>query len=76
MRITLSKNRGVALIVILMSLALLAAVAMGLATISSGQLMHAHSENQSQEALYAARAGAWIKLGQVRSGDTNAIGPV
>ena len=32
MRITLSKNRGVALIVILMSLALLAAVAMGLAT--------------------------------------------
>ncbi|MGE0494786.1 MAG: hypothetical protein AB7S38_36585 [Vulcanimicrobiota bacterium] len=76
MKTSTKKRRGVALVVILMSLALLAAVAMGLATISSGQLMHAHSESQSLEALYAARAGAWIKLGQVRAGDTSAIGPI
>jgi hypothetical protein len=35
--------------------------------------MHAHSGSESQQALYAAKAGAWMKLGEVRNGNLDPI---
>lgn len=74
--LTLKKRaqKGIALVVILLALVILAAVAGGVVTMSSDNLMHSHSGNESLEALYAARAGAWHKLGQIKAGDTNDLG--
>lgn len=60
-------KKGIALIVVLMALLVLGTLAGGLVVVTSGHLMHAYSGNESQEALYAARAGAWMKLAQYRS---------
>ncbi len=73
--LTLKKRRpkGIALIVVLLALVVLAAVGGGVVAISTDNLMHAHTGNESLEALYAARAGAWHKLGQIRAGDDSPI---
>ena len=61
------------MILVLLALLVLGTVAGGVVTVGSGHLMHAYSSNQTAEAQYAARSAAWIKLGQVRSGDLNAL---
>jgi hypothetical protein len=63
------ERQGVALIVVLLALLVMGSIAGGLVVVSSNHLMHAYSGNESQEALYAARAGAYMKLGQVKNGD-------
>lgn len=60
-------NHGIALVVVLLALLVLGTLAGGLVMVTSGHLMHAYGGNESQEALYAARAGAWVKLAQYRS---------
>ena len=66
-------RKGIALIVVLLALIVLAAVGGGVVAVSTDTLMHAHTGNESLEALYAARAGAWHKLGQIRAGDDSSI---
>lgn len=61
-------QNGIALVVVLLALLVLGTLAGGLVMVTSGHLMHAYGGNESQEALYAARAGAWMKLAQYRSG--------
>jgi hypothetical protein len=68
-----TKRRGIALIMVLLALLVLGTVAGGMVAVGSNHLMHAFSGNQTLEAQYAARAGAWIKLAQVRSGDLKAL---
>ena len=68
-----SVRSGIALVIVLVSLLVLGTVAAAVVTVGSAHLSHAYSGSQSQEAIYAARAGAYIKMGQVRSGDLNAI---
>lgn len=60
-------SKGIALVVVLMALLVLGTLTGSLVVVSSGHLMHAYGGNESQEALYAARAGAWMKLAQYRS---------
>ena len=62
-------RKGIALIVVLLALVILAAVGGGVVAVSTDNLMHAHTGNESLEALYAARAGAWHKLGQIKVGN-------
>ncbi len=67
------KRSGLALILILMALAVLGAVAAGMVTAGSGHLMQAYSSSESVEAEYAARAGAYMKLAQLRSGNLDPL---
>ncbi len=64
-----NKRQGIGIAVVLLALMVLGSVAGAMILITSGHLMSAHSSQQSLEAVYAARAGAYTKLGQVRSGD-------
>ncbi|MBI3926962.1 MAG: hypothetical protein HY319_15610 [Armatimonadetes bacterium] len=64
-----SASRGVAIVVVLMCMSLLAIVALSIMTMGSANLMHAHSETESLNAFYAARAGAWLKAAQLKAGD-------
>ncbi len=64
------KNEGgLGIVVVLMALMVLGSVAGAMVLISSGHSLNAHANLRGEEALYAARAGALIKLAQVRSGD-------
>jgi hypothetical protein len=68
-----NRRRGIALIMVLLALLVLGTIAAGVVAVGSDHLMHAYGASQSLEAEYAARAGAWIKLAQVRAGDLSAI---
>jgi len=62
-------RRGVALVVVLLVIGVLATVALGLATLSQGNLLHSMSERMSLQALYAAQAGARRKVAEIKAGD-------
>ena len=68
-----SKQQGIALIVVLLALMVLGSVAGGLIMVSSNHLMHAQSGHESQEALMAARAGAMLKVGELRKGNLDPL---
>ncbi|MBI3925357.1 MAG: hypothetical protein HY319_07460 [Armatimonadetes bacterium] len=65
----MKNRRGIAIIVVLLCTALLSVVALAITTLGSTNLLHAHSETEGLNALYAARAGAWLKAAQIRNGD-------
>ena len=56
------KRRGVAIIVVLMVLSLLAIIAWAVVTMGSGNLVHGQNTTGNLNALYAAEAGAWSKV--------------
>jgi len=68
------QDKGIALVVVLMALLVLATVAGGMTIVSSHHLIATASGNESQSALYAAKAGAWMKLGEIRNGNLDDIG--
>lgn len=59
--------------VVLLALLVLGTLAGAIIIMTSGHLMHAQTGNESQEALYAARAGAYMMLGRIRNGDLRPI---
>ncbi|MBI3924952.1 MAG: hypothetical protein HY319_05380 [Armatimonadetes bacterium] len=62
-------RRGVAIIVVLLAMALLSVVALGLATMASGNLSHGFADHESQSALLGAEGAAWVKVAQLTAGD-------
>lgn len=59
------KKRGVAIIVVLLVLSLLAVIAWAVTTMGSGNLVHGRNHTDGLAALYAAEAGAWSKIAEL-----------
>jgi hypothetical protein len=71
------KRRGIAMVVVMMSLTILAITTLGIVYVGNFSLMQSRSQGESDEALFAAHAGLNIKIAQLRSGDvTDIVGTV
>ena len=58
-------KRGVAIIIVLLVMTLLAAVAWAVLSMSSGTLVQGKNDSEALQALYVAEGGAWSKCSQV-----------
>lgn len=67
------RKQGIALVMVLLAVLVLATLAGGLVLVTSNHMMISGSGTDSQQALYAAKAGAWIKLGQAKMGNLDPL---
>lgn len=69
------KRRGIALVMVMLALSLLAVTTLGITYLGNMSLMQSKNQYQTDEALFAAQAGLRVKIGQIRDGDeTNITG--
>lgn len=67
------RRRGITIIIILLASALLAVVTLSVVAMGSRNLIHASTEADQMQALYAAEAGAREKLWEYKTGNTSPI---
>ena len=67
------RRRGITIIIILLASALLAVITLSVAAMGSRNLIHASTEADQMQALYAAEAGAREKLWEYKTGNTAPI---
>jgi hypothetical protein len=67
------KQSGIALVMVMMALGLLAVTTLGITYLGNMSLMQSKNQFQTDEALYAAQAGMRVKLAQIRGGDETDI---
>ena len=70
------RKRGIAIVMVMLALLVLGTVAGGVVMVGTSHLNHAYASQDTLEAQYAARAAAWIKMAQVRSGDLDPLSKV
>jgi hypothetical protein len=65
-----TREKGLAIVLVLMVLGILAIVVAAIVKLGSSSLALSHTENQSQLALFAAEAGLWQAVSDLRSDPT------
>ena len=67
------RTRGIALVMVMMALGLLAVTTLGITYLGNMSLVQSKNQFQTDEAIFAAQAGLRVKVSQLRDGDESNI---